>query len=415
MKLMLKKGQSNKCQEVNTSSTKTKGMDPLSYLHRNRMLETILLFWKQFQFQLCPNAHKDMFRALQQYHVDTKKDYNCKINIKKMQEEELLRHETPAPFVMKIWRDSCRDHLCTLYAYATIMPKTYNHFLMKAIRDMEIGKIVEVGAGTGYIASMLQKHGIEVIPLDIKPINSPLYPKSSWDSSIFNEYHGNTPSYCHVQSGDQQSINQFFISSTKSNKECPANIALMLCYPPPSPSNMSFDYLKKFISIGGKHFIYIGEFHGLTANPAFESVLKQYFDCLHRMPCLSWGSDTAELTIWKRRANFKTSFSSQSSSPICVQCSNCEEKNAVYRCIRARPLVYCSKDCFKNHTIIRKVHFTLQMIPHYWNKDIEFEDEREFVELTQLNKISRDCVSTTKRSVDESVSKRKKKRKKTTK
>jgi len=39
------------------------------------------------------------------------------------------RHEKPTPPILAEWRDSCRDWLCNLYAYATVSDKAILHFV----------------------------------------------------------------------------------------------------------------------------------------------------------------------------------------------------------------------------------------------------------------------------------------------
>ena len=47
--------------------------------------------------------------------------------------------------------------------------------------------------------------------------------------------------------------------------------------------------------------IHIGEFKGLTGSSPFEHYLLRYFYCTDRWPCLTWGTDAAEVTVWRAR------------------------------------------------------------------------------------------------------------------
>ena len=84
---------------------------------------------------------------------------------------------------------------------------------------------------------------------------------------------------------------------------------------------------------------------------------------------------------------------------IILPCCHCGIKSAIKRCIKARPLVYYSQKCFHQHTLVRKVHFNLQIIPSTYtisslrdnegDEFIDLEIGTEFIELHLLNSISR--------------------------
>ena len=358
-------------------------MDPLSFLHQNRLLETFLLFEEQFQFTSCSLPQEEMSKALEDhFHLNisyfSDKDKNYNMNKK---DDMLLQHETPAPSILKEWRDSCRDNLCSLYAYATIAPTTIQNHLPNILKENNIDTILEVGCGTGYIANLLQMRGIKVIPCDIAPMEPPRdYIKQSPLMINGNEYHGITPSFCSIHKGDSSNFQRFIPLKEKGASH--NQTALLLCYPPPTPSTMAEDCLTTFLNIGGSFLIYIGEFYGLTASQTFETKLTQFFTCIERIPCLSWGTDTAELTVWMSKKAKHYTFSSNLSSPLC--CSYCRVKPAMKRCLKARSLVYCSEQCYKMHASVQRVHFKLHMIPHDWNNEYRYQNKKEYVNLTSL-------------------------------
>ena len=98
------------------------------------------------------------------------------------------RHTTLAPPLLQEWRDSCRDFVCHLYGYATVSSRTLHSLRTTSLTDIQT--VVEVGAGTGYLAHLLQRQGDwDVVAYDVAP------------ASRRNEYHAATPLFTTVHSG----------------------------------------------------------------------------------------------------------------------------------------------------------------------------------------------------------------------
>jgi len=270
---------------------------PLSAIHNYRYQETVWLFVKH---NLAVKLHGE---AIDQAKNVTKD------------------HETPAPKLLMDWRDSCRDFLCHLYAYATI-PQSSVQQIQDLLSDIQVKEIVEFGAGTGYMAQLFQERGIRVEAFDICP------PATMEE----NEYHGSTPTFVPVGKGSAKSLNK--LQNLKSK-------ALLLCYPPPN-SPMAHDTLRNFTARGGKVLIHIGEFKGLTGSAEFEHMLVAYFECIVRIPCLTWGTDASEVTLW-RKNELKRAPS------LLLPCSQCKTMESTRRCRFIRYLCYCSKECFYRH------------------------------------------------------------------
>ena len=148
------------------------------------------------------------------------------------------------------------------------------------------GGIIEIGAGTGYVASLLKDAGINTVAWDIRPPGS----------TKSNEYHGSTPEFCNVAKGDPSDLRLRFPSL-----KAEADEALLLCYPPPE-SPMAKEALEAYLAGGGKCLIHIGEFSGLTGSTAFEDLLVRHFYCVDRIPCLAWGTDASMVTVWLRNS-----------------------------------------------------------------------------------------------------------------
>ncbi|VEU37716.1 unnamed protein product [Pseudo-nitzschia multistriata] len=314
-------------------SRSSQELDPLSFMHKNRLSESIFIF------------HNSSWI----HSKETKLHYteSMKQRSKFLDRESAFYsiHETPAPDIVKEWRDSCRDLLCNLYAYATISPRMiYDTKGVLRKEAFACKSLIEMGAGTGYIANLFVKADFSVKAFDVAPTNGDNV--QNRNSDVSNEYHGSSPPFCRVEYADSKSLRL----DTKDT-------ALLLSYPPPL-STMAEDSLKSFVKQGGRIIIHVGEFSGLTGSSKFESFLGRRFDLKYRTPCLNWGSDAAELTIWIKCDTEKKSFPSS-----LVRCSWCKKPSATARYRLCRPLSYCQYSCFRAHQEERGVHFAFTMIP----------------------------------------------------
>ena len=289
--------------------SRSKNHHPLSFLHKQRLIETHSLF-QGSKISMSSSFQDKMNEPMK--HLSSTLEY----------------HETPAPPILAEWRDSCRDVLCNLYAYATLSSDSIKE-LKGVLTTHTIRSIIELGAGTGYIARILANQGLVVEAVDMTPP----------DQSM-NEYHGQTPPFYSVKKGTIESLH-----GRNSVDE-----ALLLCYPPPQ-SDMAHDALDVFVEQGGTFMIYIGEFAGLTASTSFEIMLKQEFQCILRRPCLTWGTDASSMTVWRK---LETPLPTPS---LLLPCSKCGEREATRRCRLARHVVYCSQNCFREHVQTLKLYF----------------------------------------------------------
>lgn len=272
--------------------------DPLTLIHHVRFLEAVQLFHLSGWLSKKKEREAEFSRAARAPMASDPYDI----------------HETPAPSVLCAWRDSSRDFMTHLYAYATL-PRS----LIEQIQEF-VGqeRIVEVGAGTGYLAQLLQRQGVAVDAFDCRPGKQ-------------NEYHGSTPTFLPITAMN---------SSTVIENEH-QTFVLLLCYPPPD-SSMAVDTLRAFLKHGGKRVVYVGEFKGLTGTSSFERVLVSKFDCLKRLPCPTWGTDAAWVTLWQRRTT------GNKSKTILLPCAMCGAESC-QRLRLVRYLVYCSAACWKKH------------------------------------------------------------------
>lgn len=325
--------------------------DVLSFLHRNRAMETARLFcasrWNTTQV-----AHDQTMEALRTPVKDV----------------GLSRHETAAPPILAEWRDSCRDRLCNLYAYATLSHGTPERIKEHLEKAEACGGIVEIGAGTGYLASLLQKAGINIVAWDLHPTGD-----DRNTANALNKYHGLTPEFCSVSKGGPSDLRRH---SPKVKGTTP-NVALLLCYPPPE-SSMAKDALAAYLQIGGRCLVHIGEFGGLTGTTDFEDLLVRFFTCADRFPCLSWGTDAAEVTIWMKNNDSEEQPRRSSSPSLLLPCSNCGKVEASKRCRLVRHVAYCGETCFQEHSPALTVHLAMNMILMQ-AESLNFFDNRHFV------------------------------------
>jgi hypothetical protein len=331
--------------EFSSSTSTTK--HPLLLLHQYRLLESLELF------SHCKTTPSAVLESLTKPLDDD--------------------HEVPAPDIMREWRDSCRDFLCHLYAYATVTTKALDR-VVQCMQDYSLESIIELGAGTGYIAKLLQDRGIVVEPYDAEPTASP---------NACNEYHGNVPPYTNIERGNEKTI----LFENKGNSL--SGTALLLCYPPPN-SKFASRSLKHFLKRHGQVCIFIGEFQGLTGTKEFEQCLLSEFNCVDRIPSLCWGTDASTTTIWVNR---QTSSAAVRDLPLLepgnntpydqrllLPCSLCGAKEAKKRCRLLRYLNYCSVSCFQQHESERAEHLSFASID-LGDFKLNFFDSNYFLEL----------------------------------
>jgi len=296
--------------------------NPLFELYKARMKETVHLFYASGWYK---------HASVQRQHIDALRAYRSSTQ----QQEE---HETPAAKALVMWRDSCRDFACNVYAYASITAPMLKK-MKEVLVSNGIESMIEIGAGTGYIANLIEQAGLPIQALDIAPTSNCI--------NSFNDYHGKSPSFTLVEEGGPSSL----LSLVHIKKK-----ALLLCYPPPG-SSMARDCLTNYMRSGGNYIVHIGEFAGLTGCARFETILLTYFRCELRMSCPSWGTDAAFLTIFKRNDG-----KCKEENTILIPCSNCSVRPATKRCLLVRSLAYCGKNCFLQHSRSRREIFRERMI-----------------------------------------------------
>jgi len=159
-----------------------------------------------------------------------------------------------------------RNELVPKYSFA--VP---NQEALDEIKNLGV-KIIEIGAGTGYWAHMLNQNGVDIICFDKY---STTYSHGPWQKYWFN-----------VESGGPEKI-----------KDYPDRV-LFLCWPDYG-NKMATKCLKSY---KGEYVIYIGESHGgCTADEEFFDVIERDFELVKRIEIPQWYGIHDELYIFKRR------------------------------------------------------------------------------------------------------------------
>jgi hypothetical protein len=135
--------------------------------------------------------------------------------------------------------------------------------------------IIEIGAGTGYWAYLLQQMGVDLIPYDIAP------PKK-WD----NRWFGSDYQWTTIKRKGPQAVR------THPHR------TLMLCWPP-YDGHMAYEALSL---TKATHVIYIGEgWGGCCADDTFFEYLKEHFDLKEEISIPQWDCISDSLAVYKRK------------------------------------------------------------------------------------------------------------------
>jgi hypothetical protein len=133
-----------------------------------------------------------------------------------------------------------------------------------AIRKPGSG-VVEIGAGSGYWAWLMQQAGIEVAAFDLDP------PPFTW---------------AEVQRGDERA------AAAHPDK------TLLLCWPPWATGVAS----RALAAYRGEHVAYVGEWMGFNAEPEFFAALLWSFECIDVVDIPQWYMRDDRLMVFRRRS-----------------------------------------------------------------------------------------------------------------
>lgn len=163
-----------------------------------------------------------------------------------------------------------RNDLCARYAWA--IP---NDEALDAIA--KVGPIVEVGAGTGYWASLLADRGVDVVAYDLYP---PPHPRNHW-------HEGAAAVHFPVARGGPAKVARH------------PDRALMLCWPPYAKP-MAFHCVRLY---AGSTVVYIGEgAGGCTGDDRFHELLGvEYGEPVESIAIPQWPGIHDRLEIFRRK------------------------------------------------------------------------------------------------------------------
>ncbi|KAG7396447.1 hypothetical protein PHYBOEH_002264 [Phytophthora boehmeriae] len=244
--------------------------------------------------------------------------------------------EMPSYPLLAQWRNNCRDWCCHLYAYATPTREALDIMAKHA-------PIVEVGAGTGYWSSLLQRANVDVIAYDKCP--------PSTEGTDGNAYHGHVPPFCPVGRGGPEILSQ----------EDMAGRALFLCYPPPGDA-MAVRSVQLF---QGDVILHVGEWQGDTGDQRFESELQRRFVLEQEVPLPNWGNSAYGLTVWRRKSKNVESMEWRAMS--CFHCDKtladaAAEGDALRRCVVCKTNVYCSSICAQQDAVAHAAEHAARLV-----------------------------------------------------
>ena len=315
-----------------SSALSTSSSNPLLAVWHLRFMDYVRFYWATGLSKQSKEMESAIIAAFASHNSAKRQT-----RIKRVKQQIISKENASEPICgdeQQTWRDICRDWPSLIYAYAV----PTSHAIESIVK---YGPVVEIGAGTGYWASLLKKAGVKVVAYDSIPTNV--------EGEEQNEFHANVPSFCTVHQSGPQILRKY------------ATHSLFVCFPPPD-DNMALDSLRAFT---GQHIIHIGEWEGFTGSAEFENHLFNNFDLVQRVELPNWQDTCYDLTVWKRRSAAALLRDKESSSnkekpsskadetsenallrlptSSCFNCGHTER--VLRRCRCCRLVAFCSKSC----------------------------------------------------------------------
>lgn len=249
--------------------------------------------------------------------------------------ESTLRGTDPltAPSIREWW-NVCRDRVAAWTAFACPTIETLREIYNFASASSPSGTtvsmnnasdtahprhptIIEIGAGTGYWAALLQSYSQGKINMKAYDTHPPFNIIRRYHGSIAsgghslelvtntaagkipnknlyipsNDYHGPLPAWTTVTKGDTN-----ILTSNNVGK----HTVLFLCYPPPNDDRMALASLSQFGAAGGQRLALVGEFRGDTGSVNFEKALANEWKLIKTVNLPNFDNTIASLTLWER-------------------------------------------------------------------------------------------------------------------
>ncbi|TDH67921.1 hypothetical protein CCR75_004342 [Bremia lactucae] len=281
------------------------------------------------------DLQKSLKKPLKRHYRRERKDRRRKET--KQQDMNTTVSTMPSYALLTQWRNNCRDWCCHLFAYATPTHEALNLI-------QQYAPIVEIGAGTGYWSSLLQRTGVDIVAFDKTPPHS--------NKTLFNEYHGQVPPFCTVQKGGPEVLSHDSMATKKS---------LLLCYPPPNDP-MALQSLQLF---QGDVVLHIGEWQGDTGDSCFENELERCFRLVQEVLLPNWGNSAYSLTVWRRQTQALMPIAWRGMS--CFHCGKTRSEVATQgtslrRCKVCKTNVYCSSSCAQMDVIGHEAEHAMRLV-----------------------------------------------------
>lgn len=135
-----------------------------------------------------------------------------------------------------------------------------------AIRALvEVGPLVEIGAGTGYWASLVEEAGGDVVCFDLFPPGLPWIDPYHWGGEEPAWHSGANPFHRVHRGGPDRAA--WFPERT-----------LFLCWPP-YKEPLGADAVRAFHRAGGQRVAFVGEIHGCTGDSDLMAMLGWPENC----------------------------------------------------------------------------------------------------------------------------------------
>lgn len=179
-------------------------------------------------------------------------------------------------------REHSRNELCGKYSWAIPDPDSLA-FVAKHLAP----KAIEIGAGTGYWASLLAQMGVDMLCYDLNP------PQHSGENHYHSPHAGDYGRLLNV-------TREVFFDVQSGNHEMAASHpqrTLFLCWPPYSES-MASNALKAY---QGTKLVFIGECEGgCTGDDEFFALLAEQWHLIDNHTPVQWWGIHDEIEVYER-------------------------------------------------------------------------------------------------------------------